>query len=429
MNRNLLPVTAVTIATTLGVGTAGANGFTQPVAVSSSERPANGITSGRPAITPGGRFVVFASFASNLVGGDTNDASDIFLRDRRAGTTQRVSLGDGGVQAEGNSFGPSISADGRFVAFQSFAPNLAAGDNNLQFDVFVRDRRTGTTRCVSVTAAGLPAGDRSRAPVISANGRFVAFFSLASDLVPGSVTGLENIFVRDLRTGMTELVNVNSAEVPADRGSDSLGVAISADGRFVAFASNATNLAPGFGGFPDVYVRDRQAGTTERIGVDPTGGQGDSASFEPAISADGRYVAFRSFASDLVPGDTNGQVDIFVRDRGTATTRLASIGTAPADGDSEEPSISPNGRFVAFTSGAGNLVPGDSNGLRDVFLRDLAAGRITRVSLGNAGTQGNGDSFGPAVSATGRFVAFATAAGNLVPRFPVGVFVRFGPDR
>jgi len=395
-----------------------------------------------PPAPPGiesGRFVAFESGASNLVPGDTNGFLDVFVHDTRTGVTTRVSVGLAGVQGNMHSFRPAISADGRFVAFHSDATNLVPGDTNERGDVFVHDTRTGVTTRVSVNSAGVQGNVESINPAIreygrfvglsdgeqiliaginpaiSADGRFVAFESDASNLVPVDTNGVRDVFVHDTLTGVTTRVPVDSAGVQGNE--SSFDSAISADGRFVTFVSDASNLVSGdTNGRRDVFVRDTLTGVTTRVSVDSARVEGNEGSWFPAISVDGRFVAFNSDASNLVTGDTNGHLDVFVHDTRTGVTTRVSVDSAGVQGNegSFRPAISADRRFVAFVSWASNLVPEDTDGFWDVFVRDTFTGMTTRVSVNSAGVQGNGFSYGTAISADGRFVAFESGASNLV---------------
>jgi Tol biopolymer transport system component len=368
-------------------------------------------------ISADGRYVVFQSFASNLVHGDTNGTSDIFVRDRLNGTTERVSVDSAGTQGNDGSLSPSISADGRYVAFASHATNFVNGDTNGEPDVFVHDRQSSTTEIVSVDSAGAQGNNFSGFPSISADGRYVAFLSNATNLVPGGTNGWDQIFVHDRVSGTTEIVSVDSSGIQGNDTSGD-GLSISADGRYVAFQSHATNLVPGdTNGTWDVFVHDRQSGTTVRVSVDSAGVQGNSVSEYPSISADGRYVTFTSLATNLVPGDTNGSSDIFLHDMQTGTTERVSVDSVGTQGNNHSAfsSISVDDRYVAFGSLASNLVPGDTNGCEDVFVRDLQNGTTERISFSSSGTQGNAYSDSPWISADGRYVAFESDATNLVP--------------
>lgn len=390
-------------------------GTTELVSVDSAGNQADG-PSTMPAVSADGRFVAFASAAGNLAPGDGNGERDIFVHDRSTGTTDRVSVDSAGNQANASSASPAISADGRFVAFVSAASNLVPGDSNGYDDVFIHDRETGATERVSVGRAGSQANDHSSLPAISANGRFVAFVSAAGNLVPGDTNSERDVFVHDRQTGITERVSVDSAGNQANVGSTS--AAMSADGRFVAFASLALNLVQDdTNGESDVFVRDRQTGITERVSVDSDGSEGDGRSRSPAISADGRFVAFESEARDLVPRDFNRDQDVFVHDRQTGATERVSVNSAgkQTSNPSSSPAISGDGRFVAFEAGQGNLVEGDINRFLDVFIHDRQTGLTELVSVRNDGGQGNDHSGLPAVSRDGRFVAFWTWATNLVP--------------
>jgi Tol biopolymer transport system component len=350
---------------------------TERVSVDSSETEGNE-SSYSPSISADGRYVAFASFASNLVSDDTNGEEDVFLRDRLSGTTERVSISNTEKQANNFSTSPSISGDGRTVAFASFASNLVVGDTSVGGweDVFVRDRQLGTTERVSVSSSEVEAQGDSYWPSISADGRYVAFMAWADNLVEGDTNEYYDVFVRDRSLGTTGRVSVASDGTQADDWSSY--PVISADGNTVAFDTNATTLVSGdTNGFDDVFVHDRLAGTTQRISTHSNGTQGNKHSWRASISSDGRFVAFISSASNLVSGDTqmcwsSNCADSFVHDRQlsmTSRVSLANDGTQ-ANAASLYPSISGNGRYVAFESSASNLVEGDTNGYLDAFVRD-----------------------------------------------------------
>lgn len=369
-----------------------------------------------PSVSADGRFVAFRSYATNLVPGDTNGQPDVFVRDRQAGTTERVSVGPRGIQSDGGSFESSISANGQFVAFTSEATNLVPGDTNGLGDVFVRDRQAGVTRRVNLGPRGVQSNGGGGQVTISADGRFVAFASRATNLVPGD-SDLQGVYIHDRLAGTTERVSVGLGGI-VQRDGENYEPSLSANGRFVAFTSEATNLVPGdTNGAGDVFVRDRQAGTTRRISLGPRGVQGNGESSLSPISADGRFVAFWSEATNLVPGDTNGLADGFIRDLQVGTTRRVSIGRNGVQGNGRtgQMSISADGRFITFESQATNLIPGDTNGQPDVFVRDRRTGSTRRVSVGRDGVQGNEYSSSPAISADGRSVGFESYATNLVP--------------
>jgi Tol biopolymer transport system component len=368
-------------------------------------------------VSADGRYVAFWSQASNLVPGDTNGFLDVFVRDRQLGTTARVSLTSGGAEGNGHSRFPSISADGRFVAFESSSSNLVPGDSNGRFDIFVRDRQLGTTERVSIATGGTQGTDDSSLPSISADGRYVAFESRANNLVPGDTNSADDIFVRDRQLGTTERVSVDSGGVQGN--SSSHDASISGDGNFVAFDSYASNfVGMDTNGTVDVFVRDRLNSVTTRASSTPSGATGSGQSLVPSISGDGRYVAFRSTVGTLVAGDTNGVFDVFVHDRQTATTERVSVGPGgvQANGLSVVSglAISADGRCVAFQSNATNLVAGDTNGFSDVFVRDRQTLTTERVSVSSGGVQGDINSSDPTISATGRYVAFQSSATNLV---------------
>jgi Tol biopolymer transport system component len=344
--------------------------------------------------------------------------------------TTMVSVDANGVQGDGYSYFPSISADGRYVAFNSVAGNLVTGDSNAANDVFVRDRQAGVITRVSVDSIGVEGNGVSREPSISSDGRYVAFYSAASNLVANDSNAANDVFVRDRQTGETTRVSVDSSGVEGN--GVSLNASISADGRYVAFDSAASNLVSGdTNGKTDVFVHDHQTGETTRVSVDSSGVQGNGGSYTPSISADGRYVAFYSDSSNLITGDTNAKGDVFVHDRQTGTTTMVSVDSSgvQGNGNSEYPSISADGRYVAFRADSSNLVTNDTNAISDIFVHDCQSGATIRASVDSSGVQGNGYSDVPSISADGRYVAFASEASNLVSNdtnSTTDVFVR-GP--
>jgi len=424
----LLGVVLVSALLVPGTAAAAAK-HTQRVNVSSAGAQADqGVASNPPALSANGRYVAFASDATNLVSGDTNGFSDIFVRDLKLHTTTLVSVGPGGVQGNGDSYQPAISADGRYVAFASDASNLVSGDNNGLFsDVFVRDRKLHKTYLVSVTAGGVSGNGDSADPSISPNGRWVGFDSLASDLVGTVTNAVQNSFVRDRKLRTTSLVSVGSAG--AGNGESDLPV-ISANGRYVAFYSTASNLvAHDVNGVSDVFLRDRKTHRTSLLSVNSAGVQGNADSYGPSISANGRWVAFATDATNLQGKGIGHYTQVVVRDRKTHKTSLVSLdsGGARAEGDSDLPEISANGRWVAFQSLA-ILVSRDGNTAYDIYLRDRTRHRTVLVSVSSAGVQGIGDSVLAGISADGRYVGFQSDAANLVPNDTNGlrdVFVRW----
>jgi uncharacterized repeat protein (TIGR01451 family) len=405
------------------------------VSVNSAGTDGGNGPSGEQAISADGRLIAFASLGDDLGPSDPGSDGDIYVRDLVAGTTTLVSVNSAGTDGgNGFSVNPEISADGRFVAFESQANDLGPTDADVDSDIYVRDLVTATTILASVNSAGTDGGNSlSINPLISADGRFVAFQSFASDLGPVADADVDSdIYVRDLVAATTILASVNSSGTDGGNAASDLAV-ISADGRFVAFRSEANNLGPtDAGADSDIYVRDLVANTTILASVNSAGTDGgNGTSSQPAIGGDGRFVAFESFASNLGPANAGTVSDIYVRDLVAGTTTMASVNSAGTDGGSfgsVEPKISAGGRFVAFRSEANNLGPPDAGTDIDVYVRDLVTGTTTLVSVNSAGTDGgNGDSFGPVIGADGRLVAFTSQAGDLGPPdagFDLDVYVR-----
>ena len=412
--RRAIPlVLAVTWCATI---TSARAGQTIRISVSSTGEQSNSEATKHSTISGDGMKTAFASTASNLVSADTNGATDIFLRDCAAGTTTRVSVSTDGSQANGASDFPAFSTDGRFVAFESAAANLVADDTNGKTDIFVRDLVTQTTTRVSKASNGDQADNDSYRPTLSQDGRYVVFASLAGNLVPDDTNAVNDIFVHDRQTQQTERVSIASDAEQADQ--YSWRPQVSGDGRFVAFESLATNLVPDdTNDAIDIFVHDRDTDQTQRVNLGPGGAQATSGSSACSVSADGRFVAFESAAGNLVPDDTNGYPDVFVHDRDTGITARVSVCSDGQEthGASWGSSISADGRFVAFDGPVSDLVPDDTNGVRDVFVHDRHTAVTTRVSVASNGQQADGHSLWPHLSADGRFVVFASEATNLVP--------------
>lgn len=373
--------------------------------------PSNG-SSVYGAVSSRARFVAFQSTATNLAGG--SPYADVFVRDIRSASTRLVSVGVGGAKANGASVSPVISADGSRIAFASKASNLVAADVNFAHDVFCRSMSTGRMVVVSRSSAGTIGNGDSFAPSISADGRKIAFVSSSSNLVSGDTAGNDDVFVHDLATGATVRVSVGRAGAESNGNSGS--PAISADGRKVAFVSSANNLVVGdTNNTADVFVVDIATRTTNRVSVSTGRAQANLLSSAPAINSNGSRVAFESLATNLVSRDTNDVRDVFVRDLATARTYRVSIGASGAQvaGESREPAISSSGNRVAFSSSASGLVTGDTNGRSDVFVRDISAAKTIRISTG-AGYQANGSSGGVALAPDGVRAAFHTEASNLL---------------
>ncbi|WP_112663209.1 PD40 domain-containing protein [Microvirga flavescens] len=345
-----------------------------------------------------------------FVVGSTTEIHQIYHKDLNTGRLTPVSSGMNGP-GNGNSYDPHLSADGRYVVFTSFATNLTS-DNTVQIAVFRKDVISGEILKVSTSAAGEPANDESTDATISADGRYVAFSSNANNL--GSGDGIvKHIFIKDLEAGgIVQVMGLNKA---APNGS-SLTPHISADGRYVVFLSAASNLVPGdTNGTTDVFRYDIVNKTTERVSTTATGGQSHGSNEAPVISADNRYVVFASDASDLVVNDTNESIDIFRKDM--VTGDIIRVSTSSTGGQADDGSfgsaVSGDGRYVTFRSDASNL--GDSSGDFTVaYMKDVLSGELIRLSVnrdGVPGTWGDGET---SITQDGRFVFFSSGSPNLV---------------
>lgn len=400
-------------------------GTTKLVSIASDGTQGNDDSSD-PKLSVDGRYVVFQSRASNLVPNDTNSsgavsADDIFMHDTQDGTTMRVSVASNGEEGNGNSRSPAISADGRYVAFNSAATNFVATDaNGTNFDVFVRDTQEGETVLVNQSTGGAQGTEGiatlNDSLALSPDGRHVAFVSRSGNLVADDPGFFNKIFLRDLDATTTSLVGVRALGTQAD--GFSFASASSGDGRYVAFESQATNLVADDdvnGSGRDIFRRDLETGAVELISEASGGGTGNSGSEQLSISNDGRIVAFRSFASDLVTGDFNNRQDVFVWDGSTESVLRASVNRfgGSADGSSFEPDLSGDGRYVVFSSFATNLVSNDTNGREDVFRHEIGTGTTIRVNLAADGSEVSGNAETPSISNDGRLVAFTDSANGL----------------
>lgn len=375
-----------------------------------------------PSLSQDGRYVAFQSNSSILVPDDTNQVTDVFVLDRTSGQTNRVSVAADGTQGNSESYYPVISSDGRFVAFASAASNLVAGDTNGRIDVFVYSLAAKEIRRVSVRSDGTE-GNGGGPPRISGDGRYIAFAASDSNLLGGaSSTPVSGIFVHDRETGKTELASLRSDGEPAGgvTGFDGFSVrcdfAISGDGRFVAFVSSSPDVVGGdTNTHADVFLYDRQEKSTTRVSVATGGGEAIGPSQEPALSAHGRFVAFTSLASNLADDDDNNSFDVFLHDRETKLTRLVSRSTngTVGNGSSRYPSISQDGRLVAFASAATDLDSPWTYSLgvpNQLYVRDLVLERTILASTSGGGCSDFASGvIAPMISGNGRYVAFDTA--------------------
>ncbi len=407
LGRMVLTVASFATALSLAaVPAALAAGGTERASVNSAGRPANADSEG-PSISGAGRYVAFDSLASNLVPGHTSGLYDVYVHDRKTGATVLASPGLAGTLGNAGSAEAVISRNGRFVAFSSVSTNLVPGDTNGKQDVFVRDLKAGTTVRVSVGVGGRQANGDSLTAAISANGRFVLFTSKARNLPTAPGAGRVNLFVRDLKAETTTL------EGPGDHAESA---SITPNGRYLAFDSDIGGIVAGHPPLQqDVYLRDRRKGRVSLVSVARDGGFPDGASYAPFIADVGTVVAFTSMARKLVADTLPSNINAFVRDlaAGTTVPVLAPDGSPP-NAATEVQGLSADGRYLLLSSFATNLVPADTNDESDLFVQDRLTRNTVRVDVSTAGRQANGPTFHGVLSADGRHVAFTTEATNLV---------------
>jgi murein DD-endopeptidase MepM/ murein hydrolase activator NlpD/Tol biopolymer transport system component len=366
-------------------------------------------------ISVNGDFTVLGSYATNLVPNDTNGKYDVFLYDKNTRELSRVSIASDGTQGNNTSYGgitgsKLVSSDGLYVVFDSVSSNLVVGDTNNHTDVFIRDRLHAQTLLISKGPDGSQGNGGSWNPSISEDGRYIAFDSSATNWIPGATN---EVYLRDAITEQTYLVSKNPDGTPGY----GIEPSISADGRYIAYTGSLSGAMSSC----DILVYDRQTDHTSCASVASDGTPENGHSNRPFISNAGRFVGFQSTSTNLVSGDTNAVYDIFIHDMLTGQTERVSISSDGTQGNNysggvdHPPSISADGRYVAFTSLASNLDgSGDTNGEWDIFIHDRVSGETFRVSKSLDGTPGNDMSFGLAMSADGQYVAFASNASNLV---------------
>lgn len=365
--------------------------------------------------SPNGRWVVFSSDATNMVPGDFNGKTDVFRLDRATGDVRPVSVNTDGVLANGRSFASGVSKDGRLVLFWSHATDLVGGDNNAQSDVFLRDMVLDTTTRLTHGMDGTEPNGGCRFPTMSEDGRWVTFQSWANNIVVNDNNEFDDIFLLDRRTGTYRRIGQPAF---GDTDDDSGRPSITPNGRYVSFESGASNIVPGdTNGRIDGFVVDVVRGTTTCVSVNDAGVIGNASSRTPILSSNGRYAAFSSTATNLVPDDTNATSDAFVRDLRRGTTRRISARPdgVQADSGSNGGIFDASGRYLAYTSIASNLVPGetDGNGVLDIYIHDLSRGTNVRVSKAHDGGPTNNWT-GP-IGFAGRMLFIQASASNLIP--------------
>jgi len=376
-------------------------------------------------ISPYGRFVTFVT-PESLLPIDTNGTwADTYLVDAYSGAMELVSVTPQGVSGNLDSVGPTdISDDGSLVAFVSNATDILPGLSNFSH-LFVRDRALGVTSLVSVSSTGVE-GDGVGTPHMTGDGRYVAFVSSWGPFYPGDLNNSLDIFVRDLQTNTTDLISISTSGTTGNNHSGSIdGPCISRDGRFIAFESLATDLAAGYTPISkDIYLRDRLLGVTSVVTRSSTGQPGNGISAAPFCSDDGNIIAFTSAATNLVPGDTNAVTDAFTYNVSTGITKRVSVNSLAIEGNARSVAgcVSADGGFIGFQSMASNLVPGDTNGTLDVFLLDRRNNQLERISVNANGIESNGASFGIAVSRDAAELAYQSIGSNLVPGDTNGVW-------
>jgi len=364
------------------------------------------------ALSADGRFVVFTSYATNLVATDTNGARDVFVWDSQLNTVELVSRSNTGVQANGDCSDAVISADGQWVAFSSTASNLAVDTNGAVADVFLYSRASATIELISKSTAGVQSQLAAERPDINANGRYVTF-DTAGELVGGVSTTHSQVFRRDTWDNRTELISQNLAGQAAN--DVSMDAQMSADGERIVFTSMATNLAAVATVGKESFLRDMTANSLQLLSLNAAGEAGNGISYFPTLSGDGRFAAFHTNASNLVSDDNPNATDVVMREISSGAIELLSrdINGMPANDLSFLVSLSYDGMRAVFSTIATNLVAGDAPEHVDVVLVDRTTSSVTLLSQGRGAEPANGDSLAASISLDGRSATFETRASNL----------------
>lgn len=433
-NKKLTAIIGFILATSCTIAAAGT---TERVSVTSTGGQLINHTMDGFDLSSNGRYVLFTT-AEKIVPEDTNTYSDVHLLDRATKIVKRISVGPNNLQANGHSSADkqSISADGRYIVFQSYASNLTTGAPPSGFiHTYVYDRVAGTNEIIDVSSTGAMANGATSKATISADGRFVAFSSTASNLVVNDTNGLGDVFLRDRNNKTTVLVSISTNNIQANDHSSTqydYAPSVSADGRYVVFTTRATNLVPGDTNNFDVFVRDIVAGTTKRVSNGISGAQPNGESGSGRISSDGHYVLFASSASNIIANDTNNSSDLFMFDLVANSYERVNISAAGAQANAgaSYAAISQDGRFIAYNTTATNILNDGGPGGHVPVIYDRLNRVVERVSVSSTG-QLVGDAGGmtPSISADGKIVAFSTYSGQLVPNDTNNKYDVFVRDR
>jgi len=381
----------------------------QEVASVNSEGTVGNFDSARPSLSGDGRFVAFHSVSSNLSPADSGGFTSIFVRDLRMGTTEMITLDATGFEANGSSFAPRFSRNGRFVAYRSDATNLVDSSVTFEKNIYLYDRSLRETVIVSANAAGESGNDVSFLGDISDDGRFIVYYTYARNLIPDNTAYFSDVLLFDRDTGSNVLISKTPGGDFAN--GYSLYPKISGDGRYVVYASDADNLvADDTNGVIDIFLYDTSTGNTSRISVNSEGEEANDHCALVDISEDGQIVAFECRASNLVAGDTDGTSDVFIYDTSNGEITLAGVNSSgeQGNGSDEEPALSSDGRYVAFESYSTNLVSEDTKGYKHIFIHDRHSGRTHLASKSATGEIVDGGGTQPTLSGDGRYVGFST---------------------